>query len=114
MGWFNNDDELIKAVDELKLLRSKNEALKKELDDITAKAKEDDYACNFLVYFDNIDVFSVERNSNRTIIGYWNHSTNSDGNPVKTTREWYLFCNTDVHEKIVAQYRHYLNNKIDK
>jgi hypothetical protein len=111
MGWFNNN-ELIEA--EIKLLRSKNEALVQQLDEILAKAKADDYACNFVIEFDNIDVFSLERTSNSTVIGYWHHSTDRDGNEVKSSREWYFHCNTDVHEKIVLNYRNYLNNKIDK
>jgi hypothetical protein len=107
MGWFNNN-ELIKAEAEIKLLRSKNESLVQQLDEIFAKAKADDYACNFVIEFDNIDVFSLERNANRTVIGYWHHSIDSNENEVKTSREWYFHCNTDVHENIFAQYGRYL------
>ena len=114
MGWFN-DDELIRVRIQIEVVRNelqeacrKNKALVKQVDDLFAKAKAADFACSSLLDFDNIDVFSVERNSNRTVIGYWHHSIDSNENEVKTSKEWYFHCNTDVHENIVAQYDRYL------
>lgn len=55
--------------------------------------------------FDNIDAFSIERNTSElgdvTIIGHWLF----DENCVKIPEEWQFFCSEETHERLASEFQ---------
>lgn len=85
------------------------------LNTIIHKLKENEYDnASITVDFKNIDIFSIERQpgigSNdypRTIIGYY--LKDKDGAPY--VKEWYFYCSLAAHEKLVADYNAFKENR---
>jgi len=104
MGWISASD--IKAKDKyIADILEKNARLVKQLnkEDAATIEREKSRACHVVLDYDNIDIFSIERTNDITIIGYW--ISTDDGDVPKRSKEWNLHCNTDVHETLVAEYR---------
>ena len=114
MGWFRNEDVgKDKYIEELREhyeeLREHNTALsgrltkqRREFDEIIDNKNK---GCSIVLDFYNVDVFSIERNEGRTIVGHW-ITTNEPQK--RQIRQWYFDCNTEVHEKLVAEYRDHM------
>lgn len=83
--------------------------LKDALEDtqrIVANVKMEISNCDFSFDFANVNAFSIERtfdnNLPLTVIGFFINDKND-------TKEWYLSCTTDQHQKLVDQF-----NKVKK
>ena len=86
-------------------LQTKVDDLQLELDNLKKKISAEAATASMIIDFNNIDVFSVERNVKDgvaiTIIGHW--LLDKDG--VKNSAEWVLYCSPETHEKIVAEFK---------
>ncbi len=92
-------------------LALKVDALQTELENLQKRIREEASTASMLLDFNNIDVFSIERNVKEdvaiTIIGHW--LLDKDG--VKSSAEWVLYCNAETHEKLVADFNKKLQTK---
>ena len=71
------------------------------------RTREDTSLQSFSIDFNNMDVFSIERNGSKhepcTIIGHF--LTNKEN--VKHTSEWYLYCSPETHNKLVQEFNEF-------
>ena len=109
MFWNFGKDKLNRENVELSVknsqLERRIEALEAEIETLKKNVESDASVASMEINFDNMDVFSIERNvsDNKpvTVIGYW--LTDKDG--VKSNSEWYLFCSAETHEKLVEKFK---------
>jgi hypothetical protein len=98
--------EIERYADALKAEREATAEFKKKLTD-TVRSE------NFEFDFDAVKVFSVERNFKDnvpcTIIGYLLPEpvvfTEGETSTKDVVREWYLYCDSTQHEKIIEQFK---------
>ena len=116
MFWSDTVSRLERKNAELDLevinLKNKIETLNQQIEENLKKTQSTTSVASMVVDFSNIDVFSIERNTSSdgvacTVIGYW--IEDKDG--VKANQEWYLFCNNDTHEKIIAEFKKHMAKK---
>lgn len=97
------DKQTIKEL-QREILRLKDSL--EEAQHIVANIKAEISNCEFSFDFASINAFSIERNfhSNMpvTVIGFFTEDKNE-------TKEWYLYCTAEQHQKLVDQF-----NKIKK
>lgn len=97
------DKETIKEL-QREILRLKDTL--EETQRIVANVKREISNCEFSFDFANINAFSIERNFDNnlpvTVIGFLTNDKNE-------TKEWYLYCSTEQHQRLVEQF-----NKIKK
>ena len=111
MGWFRTSEvkPFPKAL--VAKLQEDNDSLLNKLEEKTIELDEiainKDKACSIVLDFDNIDVFSIERNNGRTVVGYWVVY----GPLNRQTKEWYYDCNTDVHEQLIKDHRYHMRQE---
>lgn len=78
--------------------------LKKDLAD---KAR----SCSVAVDFEMMDAFSIERmyvdGIGHTVIGYLNSLPDTEPD----VAEWTLYCNEEIHEKLVEEFRQYKQSR---
>jgi hypothetical protein len=92
---------MLNLFSELREARETIKSLKLENDNL----READLAsCNFVVNWDNLDVFSIERNIDEgipyTLIGYFL----LDKDNVKVPCEWILYCSIEQHNKLSQEF----------
>lgn len=63
--------------------------------------------------FSAINIFSIERLTNQegvpmTAIGYFVRDTSSNK---YLTKEWYYHCNEELHNQLVADYKHFVESR---
>jgi hypothetical protein len=100
---------LTKTVEQLEaqIKRMRDEAECAKLKDIATS--------NFAIDFDIMRVFAIERNMHNgaicTIVGHFiaEPVAFTDGNVASKegTREWYMYCSQEQHEKLVAEFEAY-------
>ena len=70
--------------------------------------KNGELELEIVIDFDNMDVFSIERNVTdgvgHTILGYWLE----DQYGSKSNHEWFLFCSDETHEKLVSEFKKHI------
>lgn len=95
------DKENTQTIKELQreILRLKDSL--EEAQRVVADVKAEISNCDFSFDFANINAFSIERNFDNnlpvTVIGYLTNDKNE-------TKEWYLYCSTEQHQKLVEQF----------
>jgi len=114
MGWISAA-ELKAKRNYVKGLEDNNAGLLKKLNNQTREFDEiindKNRGCSVVLDFYNTDVFSIERNEGRTIVGHW--ITTTDELQKRQIRQWYYYCSTEVHEKLVAEYRAHMKQEYD-
>ena len=92
---------------EMEDLRRENRRLRSLIEDIGAKISSSPVVVDFQL----MNVFSIERmakdNTPVTIIGYFINNANEE----KKVKEWYVYCNDQRHQQLVAEFNEYLKNK---
>ena len=92
------------------------EAQIKQLREAAHDAKvKDVQTSTFAINFDTMRVFAIERNMHNnevcTIVGHFiaEPVAFTDGNVAskEVTREWYMYCSQEQHEKLVAEFDAY-------
>ena len=98
-----------KEVDRLSALVEKSNS-QTHTTEFTAPKKSSDPShsvrnASMFMDFDNIDAFSIERNTSElgdvTIVGHWV----VDENGVKTPGEWQFFCSEETHERLAGEFQ---------
>jgi hypothetical protein len=118
MLWFKDklNTEVDNTVATLEELKRENEELKarvKGFENILADVNSELTKAKPVLDFDTMRIFSIERmaNDNKpcTVIGYFIDEpvTNSEGTTIMhrdVVHQWYLYCNNERHEEIVANF----------
>ncbi len=112
MFWSKDVSRLERKNGELELevinLKNQIEALNLQIEENQKKAKADAAVATMVIDFDNMDIFSIERNVSdgvgHTIIGYWL----VDQYGAKSNQEWFLFCSVETHEKLVSEFKKHM------
>lgn len=119
-----NNKQLDEEIDKLEATyKKKIDQLNRQIKDLhqqIADSKNGDVATSsFAINFDVMRVFAIERNihSNMacTIVGHFvaEPVAFTDGNVADkdVTREWYMYCSQQQHEKLVAEFEAYKARK---
>ena len=102
-------DYLSKTIDEL------NAQIKQMREDAQDAKERDLQTSTFALNFDTMRVFAIERNMHNgevcTIVGHFiaEPVTFTDGSVAakETTKEWYMYCSQEQHEKLVKEFEAY-------
>ena len=82
-----------------------------ELNDLKRDLIDQSRSCSVAVDFEQMDAFSIERMQEqgvgRTVIGYLKSLPDTDPN----IAEWTLYCNEEIHEKLVEEFRQYKQSR---
>ena len=83
-----------------------------ELNDLKRDLIDQSRSCSVAVDFEMMDAFSIERmyddgGLGRTVIGYLKSLPDTEPN----VAEWTLYCNEEIHEKLVEEFRVYKQNR---
>lgn len=106
----NLEEEHSKLLREHEELQSKYKSLEQHLANINSDLRK----AKPMIDFDNMRVFSIERmvhnNVPTTILGYFlaEPVLSSDGEMIvmkDIVKEWYLYCNNERHEELVAEFQ---------
>ena len=111
---------------ELKTALTRAQYLSEQVDKLNAQIKQmredahnakitDIQTSTFAINFDTMRVFAIERNMHNnevcTIVGHFiaEPVAFTDGNVAnkEVTREWYMYCSQEQHEKLVAEFDAY-------
>lgn len=117
---FFNNKQLDTEIEKLEAAYKKQiDQLNKQIKDLhqqIADDKKGDVATStFALNFDIMRVFAIERNHHNnmvcTIVGHFiaEPVAFTDGNVAfkDVTREWYMYCSQEQHEKLVAEFEAY-------
>jgi hypothetical protein len=78
-----------------------------ELNQLKKELQDKSRSCSVAVDFEMMDAFSIERMHDggvgRTVIGYLKSLPESDPD----IGEWTLYCNEEIHEKLVKEFIEY-------
>jgi hypothetical protein len=104
--FFGKKDE--KAAETEFKLREANNTITR-LENEIKSLRDTDRNCSFVIDWNNLDVFSIERRGGDTIIGYYLeepifHEKKEMWVPKKVVKEWYIACSVRIHEKLVTEY----------
>lgn len=95
-------DRILRRDDDI--IRLENEIKKMSLEKADA-IKADVNSSSFIIDWDNMDAFSVERMGDNscayTVIGYYM----TDENNVKHIHEWKFYCSHEQHEKLAEEFK---------
>lgn len=82
-----------------------------ELSKLKKESEDKSRSCSVAVDFEMMDAFSIERmhenGVGRTVIGYLKSLPDTEPN----VAEWTLYCNEEIHEKLVEEFREYKQNR---
>jgi len=100
-GLFKSEkDILIECYEEL--IRDKNE----KISELSEKVEKNTTDADFEIDWEQLNPFSIERLiDNRTSLGYF-HSGE--------TREWFLCCSFETHQRLAAEFREFAFNKYNE
>lgn len=92
--------------DDLNMQRKLAENRLYDLDALRKKIKDEARACSVAIDFEQMDAFSIERMSDdnglsKTVVGYLK-SLEEDKPEIG---EWVLYCNDEIHEQLVEQFK---------
>lgn len=83
---------------EIAALKADLDRMRKEKND---EIKADCYACEFVIDWDNMNAFSIERHGGDreayTIIGYYNKE--------QDVSEWKFYCSQEQHNKLAKEFK---------
>jgi hypothetical protein len=99
----------------VKKLEAQVESLKADLkrarEEANVKVMDDCHSCDFVIDWENLDAFSVERHGGPktayTIIGYYVHHADN----TKSVDEWKFFCSQEQHNKLAQEFRDGITKK---
>lgn len=102
----NSGNNSHSKISELEALIENQKRVIEEQNRIIDSFNDKNYNAESIVNWDNINAFSVERNGNKTVVGYYLFDEGK--NKVK---EWYFNCSVERHQEIVNQFRDHINSK---